>query len=127
MLWIPCDGRVPNGYLRLTGGPPQYMVYISWIGRQPVANLRDSTYAISVTTPRRCGGGGQGNTTQTLIRAGTRITRDVEVERGCAGTYRGTVIYEPSIGPNGPERAIDLLGHGTPGTYLVGRFSFVVP
>lgn len=44
VLRIPCDGRVPKGYVRITGG------------------------------------GGQGDSgTQTLIRAGTRITRDVEV------------------------------------------------
>jgi hypothetical protein len=125
MLRIPCDGRVPNGYFRITGGTPQLMVYISWIARQPVTNVNDSTYAIQITNPRRCGGGG-GNGTQTLIRAGTRITRDVEVPSRCAGTYRGTVIYEPSLGPSGQGGA-GLPQPGAPGTYLVGRFSIVVP
>ena len=72
VLRIPCDGRVPNGYFRITGGTPQLMAYISWIARQPVTNVNDSTYAFQITTPRRCGGGGQGNSTQSLIRAGTR-------------------------------------------------------
>jgi hypothetical protein len=125
VLRIPCDGRVPNGYARLTGGAPQLMVYISWIARQPVTNVNDSTYSIQVTTPRRCGGGGQGNGTQSLIRAGTRITRDVEVSSRCAGTYQGTVVYEPSLGPAG-QAGIGLPEPGAPGTYLVGRFSIVV-
>ena len=101
------------------------MVYISWIARQPVTNVNDSTYSIQVTNPRRCGGGEQGNSTQSLIRAGTRITRDVEVSSRCAGTYRGTVLYEPSLGPAGQEGA-GLPQPGAPGTYLVGRFSIVV-
>jgi hypothetical protein len=91
-----------------------------------VTNVNDSTYSIQVTNPRRCGGGGGGNSTQSLIRAGTRITRDVEVPNRCAGTYRGTVLYQPSLGPAGQEGA-DLPRPGAPGTYLVGRFSIVVP
>ena len=127
VLPIPCNGRVPNGYARTTGGASQLMAYISWIARQPVTNVNDSTYSIQITNPRRCGGGGQGNSsTQTLIRAGTRITRDVEVSSRCAGTYRGTVIYEPSLGPAGQQGA-GLPQPGAPGTYLVGRFSIVVP
>jgi hypothetical protein len=127
VLRIPCDGRVPKGYFRLTGGASQLMVYISWIARQPVTNVNDSTYSIQVTNPGRCGGG-QGNSTQSLIRAGTRITRDVEVSSRCAGTYRGTVIYEPSLGPAGPAgpAGAGLPRPGAPGTYLVGRFSIVV-
>jgi len=126
VLRIPCDGRVPNGYARLTGGAPQLMVYISWLARQPVSNVNDSTYSIQIANPRRCGGGGgQGNSTQSLIRAGTRITRDLEVSSGCAGTYQGTVVYEPSLGPAGQE-GTRLPEAGTPGTYLVGRFSIVV-
>ena len=105
---------------------PQLMVYISWLARQPVTDVNDSTYAFQVTAPRRCGGGGQGNSTQTLIRAGTRITRDVEVPSGCAGTYQGTVVYESSLGPSGQEGS-GLAQPGSPGTYLVGRFSIVVP
>ena len=127
VLRIPCDGRVPKGYIRINGGTPQLMVYVSWIARQPVTNINDSTYSIQVSTPRHCGGGGQGNSsTQTLIRAGTRITRDVEVSSRCAGTYRGTVIYEPSLGPGGQGGA-GLPQAGAPGTYLVGRFSIMVP
>jgi len=126
VLRIPCDGRVPNGYFRITGGASQLMVYISWIARQPVTNVNDSTYSIQVANPRRCGGGQGGNGTQSLIRAGTRITRDVEVSSRCAGTYRGTVVYEPSLGPAGQGGA-GLPQPGAPGTYLVGRFSIVVP
>ena len=126
VLPIACDNRVPNGYFRITGGTPELMVYISWIARQPVANVNDSTYSIQVTTPRRCGGGGQGNSTQTLIRAGTRITRDVEVSSRCAGTYRGSVVYEPNLGPSS-QQGTGLPQPGSPGTYLVGRFSIVVP
>jgi hypothetical protein len=126
VLRIPCDGRVPEGYFRLTDQGPQLMVYISWIARQPVTNVNDSTYSIQITNPRRCGGGGgQGNSTQSLIRAGTRITRDVEVSGGCAGTYQGTVVYEPRLGPAG-QAGTGLPKPGTPGTYLVGRFSVVV-
>jgi hypothetical protein len=126
VLRIPCDRRVPNGYVRITGGASQLMVYISWIARQPVTNVNDSTYSIQVTNPRRCGGGGQGDGgTQSLIRAGTRITRDVEVSSRCAGTYRGTVIYEPSLGPAG-QGGTGLPQPDAPGTYLVGRFSIVV-
>ena len=126
VLRIPCDGRVPNGYFRLTGGAPQLMAYISWTARQPVTNINDSTYSIQVTNPRRCGGGGQGqSSTQSLIRAGTRITRDVEVSSSCAGTYQGTVVYEPSLGPAGQAGA-GLPDPGAPGAYLVGRFSIVV-
>jgi hypothetical protein len=128
VLRIACDGRVPNGYVRITGGTPQLMVYISWIARQPVTNVNDSTYSIQITNPRRCGGGGgaQANSTQSLIRAGTRITRDVEVPSRCAGTYRGTVLYQPSLGPAGQEGAGPPQPRA-PGTYLVGRFSIVVP
>jgi hypothetical protein len=133
VLEIPCDGRIPKGYARITGGSSQLMVYISWIARQPVTNVNDSTYAFQVTSPRRCGGGGgggggggeQGNSTQSLIRAGTPITRDVEVPSRCAGTYRGTVVYEPTLGPAGQGGA-SLPRPGAPGTYLVGRFSIVV-
>jgi hypothetical protein len=126
VLRIPCDGRVPQGYFRLTGEHPQLMVYISWIARQPVTNVNDSTYAFQVANPRRCGGGGeQGNSTQALIRAGTRITRDIEVSSRCAGTYRGTVTYEPSLGPGG-QGGLGLAQPGAPGTFLVGRFSIVV-
>jgi RNA polymerase sigma factor (sigma-70 family) len=126
VLRIPCDGRVPKGYFRLTGGGPQLMVYVSWIARQPVTNVNDSTYSVQVTDPRRCGGGGQGiGGTQSLIRTGTRVTRDLEVSSRCAGTYRGTVIYEPSLGPTG-QGGVGLPELSAPGTYLVGRFSIVV-
>jgi hypothetical protein len=126
VLRIPCDGRVPKGYFRLTGGAPQLMVYLSWIAREPVTNVNNSTYSIQFTSPRRCGdGGGQGNSTQSVIHAGTRITRDIEVASRCAGTYRGTVLYEPSLGPTGQGGA-GLPEQGAPGTYLVGRFSIVV-
>jgi hypothetical protein len=124
VLRIPCDGRVPEGYIRLREGG-QLMVYISWIARQPVTNVNNSTYSFQVTTPRRCGGGEQGNSTQSLIRAGTRITRDVEVSDRCAGTYHGTVVYEPSLGPTGQEGS-GLARLSAPGTYLVGRFSILV-
>jgi len=127
VLRIPCNGRVPDGYVRIAGGASQLMVYISWTARQPVTNVNQSTYSIQITNPRRCGAGGQGDGgTQTLIRAGTRITRDVEVSRRCAGTYRGTVVYEPSLGPAGQGGA-GPPQPGAPGTYLVGRFSIVVP
>jgi len=126
VLPIPCNGRVPNGYVRITGGGPQLMVYVSWIARQPVTNVNDSTYAIQITNPRRCGSGGQGqSSTQTLIRAGARITRAIEVPSRCAGTYQGTVVYEPSLGPSG-QQGTGLPKPGSPGTYLVGRFSIVV-
>ena len=126
LLRIPCDGRVPNGYARITGGAPQLIVYISWMAREPVTDVHDSAYAIQITNPRRCGGGGeQGNSTQSLIRAGTRITRDVEISSRCAGTYQGTVVYEPSLGPAG-QAGTALPEPGTPGTYVVGRFSIVV-
>lgn len=117
--------HVEPGYVRIGGGGAQLMVHISWIARQPVTNVNDSTYAIQVTTPRRCGGGGQGLGTQSLIRAGTRVTREVEVSSRCAGTYRGTVIYEQTLGPTGQGGA-GLPQPGTPGTYLVGRFSITV-
>ena len=55
-LPIPCEGRVPKGYFRLTDQGPQLMVYISWIAREPVTNVNDSTYSIQVTNPPRCGG-----------------------------------------------------------------------
>lgn len=122
-LWIPCDVRVPNGYSRITG--VGLLVYISWIAREPVTNVNDSTYSIQVTNPPRCGGGSQGNGTQSLIRAGTRITRDINLSRNCAGTYHGTVVYQPSLGPAGQE-GTGLPRPGAPGTYLVGRFSIVV-
>ena len=125
VLRIPCDGRVPRGYARITGVASQLMVYISWIAREPVTNVNDSTYSIQVTNPRRCGGGGQGGGTESLIRPGTRITRDVEVPSRCAGTYRGTVVYEPSLGPAG-EGGAGPPGPNAPETYLVGRFSIVV-
>jgi hypothetical protein len=71
--------------------------------------------------------GGQGlSSTQTLIRPGTRITREINLSSNCAGTYRGTVLYQPSLGPAGQE-GTGLLRAGAPGTYLVGRFSMTVP
>ena len=39
---------------------------------------------------------------------------------------QGTVVYESSLGPSGQEGS-GLPQPGTPGTYLVGRFSIVVP
>jgi hypothetical protein len=125
-LRIPCDGRVPKGYARIRGGGSELMVYISWIARQRVTNVNDSAYSIQIANPRHCGGGEQGDGgTQSLIRAGTRITREFEVSSRCAGTYRGTVVYEPSLGPAGQGGA-GLPEPGSPGTYLVGRFSIVV-
>jgi len=59
------------------------------------------------------------------VRAGTRIPRDVEVSSRCAGTYGGAVVYEPSLGPAGAQ-GTGLAEPGSPGTYLVGRFSIVV-
>ena len=100
-------------------------VDVSWIARQPVTDVNDSAYAIQVTNPRRCGGGGQGGGTDSLIAPGTRVTREVQVSSRCAGTYRGTVVYEPSLGPAGQD-GIALPQPGTPGVFLVGRFSFVV-
>lgn len=123
VLWIPCDGRVPNDYSRITG--VGLLVYISWIAREPVTNVNDSTYSIQVTNPPRCGGGQGLSSTQTLIRAGTRITRAINLSASCPGTYHGTVLYQPSLGPAGPE-GIGLPRPGAPGTYLVGRFSIVV-
>jgi hypothetical protein len=56
------------------------------------------------TNPARCGGGGQGlSSTQTLIRPGTRITPEINLSSNCAGTYHGTVLYQPSLGPAGQE------------------------
>jgi len=123
-LPVPCDRRVPRGYFRLTDQGTQLMVYISWIAREPVTNVNDSTYSIQVTNPPRCGGS-QGDGTQSLIRAGTRITRDVEVSSRCAGTYHGTVLYQPSLGPAG-QAGTSLPEPGAAGTYLVGRFTIVV-
>ncbi len=94
VLWVPFDGRVPKGYSRITG--VGLLVYISWIAREPVTNLNDSTYSIQVTNPARCGGGQGLSSTQTLIRAGTRITREINLSSNCAGTYHGTVLYQPS-------------------------------
>jgi hypothetical protein len=126
VLQIPCDGGVPKGYSRITGRAPQLLVYISWIARQPVTNVNDSTYSIQVTNPGRCGGGGSGlGSTHSIIRAGTRITRDLEIPTRCTGTYRGVVVYEPRLGPGGQEGA-GLPPPGTPGAYLVGRFSIAV-
>jgi hypothetical protein len=125
-LRIPCDGRVPKGYARIRGGGSELMVYISWIARQQVRNVNDSAYSIQIANPRHCGGGEQGDGgTQSLIRAGARITREFEVSSRCAGTYRGTVVYEPSLGPTGQGGA-GLPEPGSEGTYLVGRFSIVV-
>ena len=126
VLRIPCDGPVPKGYYRIAEGAPELMVYISWIARQPVTNVNDSTYSIQVTNPSRCGGGGQGlSSTQSLIRAGARITRDIDVPSQCPGTYQGMVLYQPSLGPAGQEGS-GLPEPGSEGTYLVGRFSIVV-
>jgi hypothetical protein len=127
VLRIPCNGRVPKDYIRITGGASQLVAYISWIARQPVTDINHSTYSIQITNPRRCGAGGaQGlSSTQTLIRAGTRITRDVEFSSRCPGTYQGAVLYEPSLGPAG-QAGTGLPNPGAPGTYLVGRFSIVV-
>jgi hypothetical protein len=123
VLWIPCDGRVPIGYSRISG--VGLLVYITWIAREPVTNVNDSTYSIWVTNPPRCGGGQGLGGTQTLIRAGTRITRDLNLSNGCRGTYRGMVFYQPSIGPNAQGGA-GQPRLGDPGTYLVGRFTIVV-
>ena len=60
-----------------------------------------------------------------LRRSIDRITPDVEVSSRCAGTYRGTVVYEPSVGPAGHGGA-GLPEPGAPSTYLLGRFSIVV-
>lgn len=126
VLRIACNGQVPPGYLRITGGASQLVVYISWIARQPVTNVNESTYSIQITNPRHCGGGGQGNSsTQSIIRADTTVTRDVEVSSRCAGTYQGTVLYQPALGPAG-QGGTGPPQPGTPGTYLVGRFSIVV-
>jgi hypothetical protein len=124
VLRIPCDGRVPHGYFRITGAP-QLMAYVSWLAREPVTNVNDSTYSIHITNPRKCSGGQGLSSTGTLIRAGTRVTRDIEVSSDCAGTYTGTVLYESSLGPSGQDGP-GLAQAGAPGTYLVGRFSMVV-
>jgi hypothetical protein len=49
VLPIPCDGRVPNDYVRITGGGPQLMVYVSWIARRPVTNVNDTMRSRSLT------------------------------------------------------------------------------
>lgn len=73
-----------------------------------------------------CGGGQGLGSAQSLIRAGARITRDVEVPRDCAGTYHGTVLYRPSLGPAGQAGGV-FPRLRAPGAFLVGRFSIVVP
>jgi Sigma-70 region 2 len=98
------------------------------VGDEQAIELAAETFLQAFRSRRRfTGGGGQGlSSTQTLIRAGTRITREINLSSNCAGAYHGTVLYQPSLGPAGQE-GTGLLRAGAPGTYLVGRFSITVP
>lgn len=138
-LPIPCDGRIPPGYVRFQFTPSRsgaggydagqnLLIYISWIAHAAVKNTNQSSYFLSITYPRGCGSGGEGTGTQARVRSGQRVTRSFYVQTRCRGTYTGQVSYIPNLGPDGQQGGIALESASRGGgALLVGAFSFTVP
>jgi len=121
----PCDGAVPPGYRRVSGGQPSLLVRISFTSRVAIPNSA-SYYEIELHYPhsRGCTTGGSGGPTNSDIRAGQRVTWSSLVPYSCPGVMRGTVTYVPTEGAASSMPIAGLPGQGK--SVLVGRFSFTV-
>jgi hypothetical protein len=119
--YLPCDGPVPAGEVRANPGPRGVVLAFSWIARQPVTS-RNSQYNFFIAYPHNCGG--EGGATNGTIQAGERLTRAVVLSTRCKGTLTGSIGYTQNLGPNGADSASARLG--SPGSLLVGRFSFTL-
>jgi hypothetical protein len=119
--YLPCDGPVPAGEVRANPGPRGMVLAFTWIARQPVTS-RNSQYKFFIDYPHNCGG--EGGATNGAIQAGERLTRAMVVSTRCKGTLKGSIGYTQNLGPGGPGSANPL--PGSPGSLLVGRFSFTI-
>jgi hypothetical protein len=125
--WIPCDGRVPAGYTRITRGMRDaVLAQVTYTARIAVHN-DDSYYEVLIQNPvsRTCQGGGTGGPTDSDIRADQRMLVQNMVSSTCPGVYRGVISYMPQAGPGGSELG-DGGQPGRDGSIIVGRFSFVI-
>ena len=119
--YLPCDGPVPAGEVRANPGPRGVVLAFTWIARQPITS-RSSQYNFFIAYPHNCGG--EGGATNGRIRAGERLTRAMVVSTRCKGTLTGSIGYTQNLGPGGAEFANPL--PDSPGSLLVGRFSFAI-
>jgi hypothetical protein len=124
--FAPCDGRVPPGFKRLTGGWPALLVQVGFTSRVPIPDSR-SFYEIEMSYPHRrgCDTGGGNVPTDSDIRAGERVTQRMFVPYRCAGVVHGSLSYIPTEGAATSMPVTGLPGQGKP--VLVGRFTFDVP
>lgn len=122
----PCDGRVPSGFRRLTGGAPALLVQVGFTSRVAIPDSR-SYYETELSFSRRrgCTVGGSGGPTNSDIRAGQRVSSWMFVPYSCPGVVHGSVSYVPTEGAATSMPVLGLPGQGKP--VLVGRFSFTVP
>ncbi len=114
---VPCDGRVPRGFSRMTGAP-FVLIDISFTARLPVANSY-SRYQIDISyaKSRGCTIGGVGGPTNADIHAGQRIHMQDFHPLSCPGPVHGAVRYvqgsaQGSLGlPGSPRATSVLIGH----------------
>ena len=115
---VPCDGRVPRGFSRITG-TPFVLIEISFTARLPVANSH-SRYQIDFSYAKSpgCTIGGVGGPTNTDIRVGQRIHMQDFHPLSCPGPVHGAVRYVQGSA-QGP---VGLPGSPSATSVLVGRF-----
>jgi hypothetical protein len=119
--YLPCNGPVPAGEVRTNPGPRGVVLAFTWIARQPVTS-RNSQYKFFIAYPHNCGG--EGGATGGRIQAGERLTRAMVLSTRCKGTLTGSIGYTQNLGPSGGESASPE--PGSPGSLLVGRFSYTI-
>jgi hypothetical protein len=116
---VSCNGGVPPGFSRITGGSPFVLVDVRFTARVPVANST-SYYQLDVTYPKSssCTVGQEGGPTNTDLRAGQRVLMQEFAPLSCPGPLHGVVTYVPSdsLGPAGFPPSSNL------GALVVGRF-----
>ncbi len=117
---VPCNGRVPHGFSRITSGAPFVLVNIQFTARVPVTNSH-SYYQLNVTYPQSasCTLSQEEGPTNSDIHADQRILMQQFVPLSCPGVLHGVVSYIPSdtLGPAGFPISSNL------DALVVGRFT----
>jgi hypothetical protein len=116
---VPCDGRVPRGFSRMTGAP-FVLIDISFTARLPVANSH-SRYQMdfSYASSPGCTVGGGDEPTNADIRAGQRIHMEDFHPLSCPGPVHGAVRYVQG----NALASLGLPGSPAATSVLVGRFA----
>ena len=115
---VPCVGRVPRGFSRITGAP-FVLIDVSFTARLPVTNSH-SRYQVSFTyaSSRGCTVGGIDAPTNADIHAGQHIQIQDFHPLSCPGPVHGVIRYVQG----GALASLGIPGSPAATSVLVGRF-----